>query len=81
MKIYFGFFAAVYCQYGSGEDSLCPNGSWEFDPSTGECVPKSSEYKIQCDSRNGLTISVNGGVLFDDESKIQPTYTGLELNK
>lgn len=76
MKIAFALTTAVYGQYGSGDDSLCPNASWEFDAVTGECVPKSSEYQIQCDSRFGLTISVNGGVLFDDETNIQPTYTG-----
>merc|ERR1712233_121815 len=54
----------------------CPNESWELAENGSQCVPKTSEYKIECDPKFGLTISVNGGVLFDDESKIQSPYTG-----
>merc|ERR1719436_353076 len=76
MKLTFAILTAVSCEFGSGDISQCPNDSWEFNSSRRECVPKATEYKVVCDPKFGLTISVNGGLLFDDKSKIQPTYTG-----
>lgn len=76
MKIISAIATVSYAEYGSGDESLCPNAAWQFDAVAGECVPNPSEYQIQCDAQFGLTISVNAGVMFDDETKIQPSYTG-----
>jgi nitrite reductase/ring-hydroxylating ferredoxin subunit len=80
MRFSIGFLtvklATCFGDYGSGDDVLCPNESWQFDRSTGNCVPKQSEYNINCDAKSGMTISVNSGLLFDDEEKIQESYRG-----
>ena len=68
-----------FTQFAAGvalvKANACPNDYWELNESN-ECVPKQSEYQIECDPYFGMTISVNGGVLFDDFSKISPGYMG-----
>ena len=72
-------FRMKFTQFAAGvalvKANACPNDFWELNESN-ECVPKQSEYQIECDPMFGMTISVNGGVLFDDFSKISPGYMG-----
>jgi len=78
MKV-FGFLVAqIFAQEGSGDndDSGCPNESWEFDGAS--CVPKASEYSLTCDPINGMTLSVNSGVLWEN-ARIQSDYKGSFL--
>jgi len=78
MKVFGILVAQIFAQEGSGDnnDSGCPNESWEFNGAS--CVPKASEYSLTCDPINGMTLSVNSGVLWEN-ARIQSDYKGSFL--
>jgi len=78
MKVFGILVAQIFAQEGSGDnnDSGCPNASWEFNGAS--CVPKASEYSLTCDPINGMTLSVNSGVLWEN-ARIQNDYKGSFL--